>query len=796
MVLAPVHLRQDCELQESLSWSVLSGELPETLPLSQNLTEAEKMHMEGSTESLEQNTVTNMLPNVQQDCSLSTTSKQSVQFEAIIIRVLMNETQNANLQTRLETASTSAQYSHRRVLKKTKESKIEQRGIRVFESNRMLPEYIVNYTYEKLEEECVRQRFSPLQELIELWNYESNPQLKNEDSSLLQEAQDLLETLNNPYPYPTRSSELDFQSTSLVSLNLNGRSLENLKDLSALDNLRTLILTFNGLETLDGLGFLPRLERLDCSHNKLHSLKGIQGMPQLRSLQLEWNQISDPEEVKRLIQNPLLNTLNFSNNPITHHMKFPEFLKFFVRRLQRLNGKDLDINNTNISIHQSGQLEEGWTEEVVKWKTRQNSMSCNSMRCLNLNDYLITNLEGIDLCLSLEELSLKDNFLSNLNYIGCLRRLRNLNVASNQLRNLEAISELVQLTYLDLSGNQVQTLRDIRHLKNLQQLYASSNRLTTLDDLWNLSTLQVMYLMDNPTLAKSLYKTSVLYHLTTLKVLDGEEISVKDRETAKQKFDGEAAQKLVHEAVRECGANDASELDLSNRELLQFPQIVQISLQSLQRLILDNNKLKEVPGSLTSLPNLTLLSLAGNSLSDNCLEVFLKDPIEDIKLTVLNLGNNKISSIEKLQLQNLRQLQSLFLNNNFISCINETHFPPKLQELILDGNYIRKIDVKAFQFSHQIRELRLEDNLLESLSFLSSLEGLSSLHLSRNRIKHVSELDHLSSMTQLVEFVIWRNPMCRKRIYREISATKCRSLIWIDDREITPQERMIANGWR
>lgn len=174
----------------------------------------------------------------------------------------------------------------------------------------------------------------------------------------------------------------------------------------------------------------------------------------------------------------------------------------------------------------------------------------------------------------------------------------------------------------------------------------------------------------------------------------------------------------------------------------------------------------------------------------------MKNGMDDLRLKVLKLSNNRISSMEKLELEKIHQLETLFLNDNFMSSINSIHLPPKLQELILDGNFIRRMDPKAFQFSPQLRELRLEDNLIERLNFLSPLAGLRSLHLGRNRISHVSELDQLSKLTRLVEFVIWRNPLCKKRIYREIAVTKCETLRRIDDRDVTPQERSIANGWR
>lgn len=55
------------------------------------------------------------------------------------------------------------------------------------------------------------------------------------------------------------------------------------------------------------------------------------------------------------------------------------------------------------------------------------------------------------------------------------------------------------------------------------------------------------------------------------------EIIGEDRMNAKLRFDDEASWKLVQEAAKHCQVNEASKLDLSNHDLLQLPQIIQVS---------------------------------------------------------------------------------------------------------------------------------------------------------------------------------------------------------------------------
>lgn len=100
----------------------------------------------------------------------------------------------------------------------------EETRRQTYDSNLVLLEFIVNYSFEMRQEDSTELESPSLQQLIEQTNNCSSIQ-DNEESRILQETQDLLQSLHNQYPIPSRPLVSDFQSKGLVSLNLHGRGL-------------------------------------------------------------------------------------------------------------------------------------------------------------------------------------------------------------------------------------------------------------------------------------------------------------------------------------------------------------------------------------------------------------------------------------------------------------------------------------------------------------------------------------------------------------------------------------------
>lgn len=107
---------------------------------------------------------------------------------------------------------------------------------------------------------------------------------------------------------------------------------------------------------------------------------------------------------------------------------------------------------------------------------------------------------------------------------------------------------------------------------------------------------------------------------------------------------------------------------------------------------------------------------------------------------------------------------------------------------VLDKNRIKFVDVDGFSGLTNLRELRLEENGLRSLSNFT-LPNLQSLYLGLNRVNDMAELDKLSSIPFLMELNMASNPLARKQLYRANSIRRLPTLKFVDGREVTYEER-------
>ena len=98
-----------------------------------------------------------------------------------------------------------------------------------------------------------------------------------------------------------------------------------------------------------------------------------------------------------------------------------------------------------------------------------------------------------------------------------------------------------------------------------------------------------------------------------------------------------------------------------------------------------------------------------------------------------------------------------------------------LQELVLDRNRIKYIDPGALNPLNNLRELRIEENGLRSLSNIGVTPQLQVLHLGYNRVSDTAELERLMGLTELMEISLVNNPVVRKQIYRAVLLGKVRN---------------------
>jgi len=94
---------------------------------------------------------------------------------------------------------------------------------------------------------------------------------------------------------------------------------------------------------------------------------------------------------------------------------------------------------------------------------------------LDLSDYDLHDLEGIEHCTSLTSLNLSLNNLDNVFALGSLTKLEVLDLAENDLEDADVLGNLINLKELDLSANEIDDVAFLERLTNLKYVDLTGN---------------------------------------------------------------------------------------------------------------------------------------------------------------------------------------------------------------------------------------------------------------------------------------------------------------------------------
>lgn len=218
---------------------------------------------------------------------------------------------------------------------------------------------------------------------------------------------------------------------------------------------------------------------------------------------------------------------------------------------------------------------------------------------------------------------------------------------------------------------------------------------------------------------------------------------------------------VAHESAEEVGDRDW--IDKTNQPLQEIgkgyvlpPHLVTLCLTNnrlkeinnldhcrvLQELILRQNSITEIKG-LDTLEKLVELDLYMNHVEAIPPTAFQANPL----LKKLDLGFNRVRSLESFPSTNLQNVEEIFLLGNKINSITGLHGMPKLVMLELGDNRIRKI--RNLDSLPSLLGLWLGRNKLTKIENLDSLLNLRRLGLQSNRIEAIEGLGHLSSLEEL-----------------------------------------------
>ena len=448
----------------------------------------------------------------------------------------------------------------------------------------------------------------------------------------------------------------------------------------------------------------------------------------------------------------------------------------------------------------------------------------------------ISRVEGLEACVQLEELNLEDNRLVTIEGLQTLSALRKLDLGKNRITRLENLSpHLSSLSQLSLEDNGVTSLRGLAGLHSLMELYVGNNKISETREVQHLKTLPKLIILDmvgNPACDLPDYRHYVVYYLRRVKVLDGVGVEASDLSAAKSKYAGRLTREHLEEKIGRRFFNNVRVLDLSAARIREIGDVFTTGsaaeFDAVEELNLESNALTRVDG-VCALPRLKTLRLSGNRVENNALwspealraalrakntRVSEERPgagvfrtVEDVASTdddetlaerhspfpalrALHLRSNGVSSVASLNLTVAKKtLRVLHLQENDISRLDGLAGLRSLEELALDRNRVKSVEPGTFDGLVNLRELRMEENGLKSLSNFEPLVRLRALRLSCNRVAEVSEVEKLGALAELRELTLASNPVTRKQVYRPMALRHCENLRALDGKEVTDEER-------
>ncbi len=94
---------------------------------------------------------------------------------------------------------------------------------------------------------------------------------------------------------------------------------------------------------------------------------------------------------------------------------------------------------------------------------------------LDLSDYDIRDLSGIENCIYLEELNLSDNSIEKIGKMSALAELKTLYISGNQIENIDVLGGLVKLKEIDISFNNIGDISALENLPGLEYVNIIGN---------------------------------------------------------------------------------------------------------------------------------------------------------------------------------------------------------------------------------------------------------------------------------------------------------------------------------
>ncbi len=320
---------------------------------------------------------------------------------------------------------------------------------------------------------------------------------------------------------------------------------------------------------------------------------------------------------------------------------------------------------------------------------------------LDLSDYGIIRLDGLDEARNLTELNLSGNNIEILTPLRELSVLRILDLRDNQITGISDLAVLSLLEELDLYGNPVETLDGLSSLENLKRLWLPVGSLADMrhDVTENLNAMS---------------------HLTTLS-MSGFPSNIPNPEGGKplNYHPGDLTEDLALADLEEFGIINSTVYNL--RKLVDFLK----DLGSLKALNLSNDPLEDIT-PISDLAGLRQLYLFNTNISSIA-------PLSGLTgLLALSLDYNAVRNVDPLS--GMTGLSSLTLSNNVVRDIEALGGMRKLFFLDLSANNIR--DISPLTALSKTGFVHLDGNCLDVSKDSEAMEVIRDLEKTGYTVKY------------------------------------------------------------
>uniref|UniRef100_A0A5K3FVQ4 TIR domain-containing protein n=1 Tax=Mesocestoides corti TaxID=53468 RepID=A0A5K3FVQ4_MESCO len=424
----------------------------------------------------------------------------------------------------------------------------------------------------------------------------------------------------------------------------------------------------------------------------------------------------------------------------------------------------------------------------------------STLSALSINNAYLTDLSSLSSLNQLQELSIEDNCLTSLHGIHHLHNLKTLLAGNNSITSISncGLNQLKNLQVLALDNNQIDSLNPLGCCSALKQLYLSGNKISSyqcvlvLGDLLNLDVLDLRFNALTTQLLN--YRLRTIYRLPHLIFLDGLPVSHGEINEARDTFDGRLTTEYLLASLGIDHPSGLTRIDYEDNALRRIDLFPPDAFVNLHTVNLQNNKLTSLDG-LLDLRSVQVLLLSDNRIACLTSNASLRDSRMDLlpNLSVLSLAGNGIQCLKSLQLHRFPLLHTLFLQENSLTSVSGLEGARNLLNVVLDKNKIRKLTPEDLVTLRCLIELHLESNRLRDLPSLGHLEQLVHLFLGDNRLDDLdATIEKLSSLTRLTHLVLSGNPVSKVNSYRLAVCYALPRLKFLDAVDISERELQLA----